>query len=461
MPFVWIPLIDGENGTDMDAGPLNELAAKVGDDGSAVPTSLDYLLKHPSSLNPGHKHSLLDELGINTGGIDPVTKLQVAETITTSPRGIMSSQYNTGADGARLHLRKARGTPASPAAVLSGDNLGRLVASGYDGTNYLEMTSIIFGTQGTIEAGRVPTYLAFLTATDTSPSVLTEWVRLTAQGYLGVRSQNPLRSLWVANGLSATVLYHDGTKGIIGTNYNAGGSATPLQIGYNETNQIYLATNGYVGFGTALPSAKHSVVDGEIHVTVHSSSNFPLSRWRRARGTEASPAPVLNGDVIGDWTCQAYNAGGFRNAGHIRYLVDGTPGATYVPSKIQLGTYDLSGNPNWAFTINNIGNVSIGTGSPNAAALLHLASTTKGFLPPVMTTAQKSAISSPPAGLVVYDSNLSQLGLYSAAWEAIPTVITKADTGDPTGREGLVCINTFDNTVKIFADAAWRQLASW
>lgn len=66
------------------------------------------------------------------------------------------------------------------------------------------------------------------------------------------------------------------------------------------------------------------------------------------------------------------------------------------------------------------GNVGIGTASPNISALLHLSSTTKGFLPPVMTTTQKTAISSPPAGLMVYDSTLNKLCVYTgSAWEAI------------------------------------------
>lgn len=43
----------------------------------------------------------------------------------------------------------------------------------------------------------------------------------------------------------------------------------------------------------------------------------------------------------------------------------------------------------------------------------------------------------------------------------VPVVITKTDTGDPTGVPSALCINTFDNNVKIYADGAWRQLASW
>src|SRR5689334_14465811 len=53
-------------------------------------------------------------VGVGTGLTTPATKLQVVDTITTSPRGIMSSQYNNGQDGARLHLRKGRGTLATP-----------------------------------------------------------------------------------------------------------------------------------------------------------------------------------------------------------------------------------------------------------------------------------------------------------------------------------------------------------
>jgi hypothetical protein len=55
----------------------------------------------------------------------------------------------------------------------------------------------------------------------------------------------------------------------------------------------------------------------------------------------------------------------------------------------------------------------VGTASVNASALLTMASTTQGFLPPSMTSTQKSAISSPASGLVVYDNVLNQIGFYN------------------------------------------------
>jgi hypothetical protein len=48
-----------------------------------------------------------------------------------------------------------------------------------------------------------------------------------------------------------------------------------------------------------------------------------------------------------------------------------------------------------------------------ASALLEVQSTTKGFLPPRMTTTQKNAIATPAAGLVVYDSTTNKLACYN------------------------------------------------
>lgn len=57
----------------------------------------------------------------------------------------------------------------------------------------------------------------------------------------------------------------------------------------------------------------------------------------------------------------------------------------------------------------------IGTTTPATSAILTLASTTTGFLPPRMTTTQKNAISSPAGGLVVYDSTLLDLQFYNGS----------------------------------------------
>ena len=60
--------------------------------------------------------------------------------------------------------------------------------------------------------------------------------------------------------------------------------------------------------------------------------------------------------------------------------------------------------------------------SPNGSAMLDVSSTTKGFLAPRMTAAEKTAISDPATGLIIYQNDEAD-GFYywtGAAWVAIP-----------------------------------------
>jgi uncharacterized protein (TIGR02145 family) len=50
-------------------------------------------------------------------------------------------------------------------------------------------------------------------------------------------------------------------------------------------------------------------------------------------------------------------------------------------------------------------NVGIGTAAPDGSAMLDVSSTTKGFLPPRLTQTQRTAISSPAEGLLVYQTD--------------------------------------------------------
>jgi hypothetical protein len=70
------------------------------------------------------------------------------------------------------------------------------------------------------------------------------------------------------------------------------------------------------------------------------------------------------------------------------------------------------------------GNLLINTTTDVASSKLTIESTTQGFLPPRMTTAQRTAISSPAEGLIVVQTDGTQ-GLYlyiGAAWHAITMV---------------------------------------
>ncbi len=59
--------------------------------------------------------------------------------------------------------------------------------------------------------------------------------------------------------------------------------------------------------------------------------------------------------------------------------------------------------------------VGIGTSTPSVKAVLELTSTTNGFLPPRMTTTQRTSISSVPEGMIIYDLTLHQMAYYNGS----------------------------------------------
>lgn len=66
------------------------------------------------------------------------------------------------------------------------------------------------------------------------------------------------------------------------------------------------------------------------------------------------------------------------------------------------------------------GPVGIGQTAPNAKVALQVDSTTKGVLFPRMTTTQRDAITTPPEGLIVYNTTTHKLNLRTAAaWEQV------------------------------------------
>jgi hypothetical protein len=111
---------------------------------------------------------------------------------------------------------------------------------------------------------------------------------------------------------------------------------------------------------------------------------------------------------------RAMRFGNRSNRFSIQRLTDNEASITATPFSF------ANDAPTNAFYMVTSGTVGFGTSTPSEKALLDLTSTTKGFLPPRMTTANRDAITSVPAGLMIYNTSTNKLNFYNgSAWEAV------------------------------------------
>lgn len=95
-------------------------------------------------------------------------------------------------------------------------------------------------------------------------------------------------------------------------------------------------------------------------------------------------------------------------------------------------------------------NVGIGTTTPDASAALDVQSTEKGMLIPRMTTAERTAITAPATGLLVYDTDTGSFWFWeSGIWIEIHKIIPPADVGENDTDIVIPLIGTITSTINL------------
>jgi hypothetical protein len=241
--------------------------------------------------------------------------------------------------------------------------------------------------------------------------------------YVGQMSYYP--SNYFVSGLQNTMTFASIGQQKLGFVANTSSSGSTAQdiyfstLGSNSTYQMQIKGNGNIQIGTNTDAGYKLDVNGTARVSdVFHANNSAIGFGAvRVRETSGGYGVVVHPNASTS-TYTQYNASSitFWN-GTVASTISQISGSLYNDVNSANAIYNRFSN-NHVFTITS-GGASVGASSLNASAVLEATSTTRGFLPPRMTTTQKNAISSPAAGLVVYDTTLGKLCVYTTAWETI------------------------------------------
>jgi Major tropism determinant N-terminal domain len=113
--------------------------------------------------------------------------------VTSIPTGLpmlLLSNTNTVSDGARLMMRRSKGSYLAPTSVVNGDALFRLGWGGHDGTAYRDTAFIIGSVANTVSTNVVPTKLTV--STTNSIGTLTTALEISEEQVLKVNTVGSL-----------------------------------------------------------------------------------------------------------------------------------------------------------------------------------------------------------------------------------------------------------------------------
>lgn len=237
-----------------------------------------------------------------------------------------------------------------------------------------------------------------------------------------------------------------GTQAAVGSSWtisqaNIDGTVTGPASSTDGGLALYNSTSGKIIKGDGLTPSNDDVLQRKSGAWANRTMaqlSADLTLVAHLAGTESiTGAKTFSSDVTMSGAKLAWGTGQVSSANV--WLYNGGVGARYgfgiQSNEMQFFTpsgghysFNIGGDLNASGTnegvrIDPAGAVAINKGSAaDTKSVLDLVSTTKGLLPPRMTTTQRDAISSPPEGLTIYNTTTHKLNVFTTAWEAVTSL---------------------------------------
>jgi len=172
-----------------------------------------------------------------------------SQIIGESTTGELMYRSDTSPTAATLNFAKSRGTVASPAVVVSGDNLGQIDFSGYDGLDFYKAASIIGEVGGQPGSSDMPGRLKFFTTAD-GASTITERFRIDSDGSFKSHCVDKLMPsytarAWVNFNGTGTVAIRDSGNVTSVTDLGVGKFRVNIDVDMPDSNYAVSGTMGW------------------------------------------------------------------------------------------------------------------------------------------------------------------------------------------------------------------------